>query len=402
MAISSTKKHFKVIFMILLAGLTALSPLAIDTYIAAMPTMAKEFSVGINLVELTITLYFMGFAFGNFIGGPISDSFGRKKVALSGVALYGLSALIVPLCTSIEQIMFLRVLQAIGGGFATVTANVFVRDLYEGREVARFVTIISMIMLIAPMLAPVLGSFLLSVFGWKSIFIFLSVYASLLLIIFALTIPETRDKKLITYHITARQILEKYKAFFSHKEAVLLLFSISLPMSGMYLFITSVSFIYLEYFGIEQSMFPIYFGANIVLNVVLSLLNTYLLRKYRPRNILRVGLIIQTVGGLVLMLSGINYPHSFIPVFLAMVVYIGSLGLVFGNGAAMILNINPDLSGSANATIGIMRFLISFVLGSVLALFHTYSIVPVITTMFICSLLGNLLLNYTLKYVVTR
>ncbi len=402
MSLSYTNKYFKITLLVLLAGLTALSPLAIDTYIAAMPTMAKQYGVGIHMVELTITLYFMGFALGNFIGGPVSDSFGRKTVALIGISLYGLSAIIIPLCSNIEQVMALRVVQAVGGGFATVTANIFVRDLFEGKEVARFVTIISMIMLIAPMLAPVLGSFLLSLFGWKSIFLFLFCYAVVLFGVFAIAIPETRDRKLITRHVTVQQILGKYKSFFYHKEAVLLLFSISLPMSGMYLFITSVSYIYLEYFGVAQNMFPVYFGANIVLNVVLSLLNTYLLRTHKPRNILKVGLIIQAIGGLVLVLSAINFPHAFVPVFLSMVLYIGSLGLVFGNGAAMILNINPDLSGSANATIGIMRFLISFILGSILALFHTNNILPVVVTMFVCSLLGNILLNYTLKYVVAK
>ncbi|WP_346860123.1 multidrug effflux MFS transporter [uncultured Draconibacterium sp.] len=397
MTISRTSKIFFPTLTIALAALVAMSPFAIDTYIAALPVMASFFGVEIHVVELTITLYFFGFALGNFIGGPISDSFGRKTVALTGIALYGFSALLIPFCPKIEYILLLRVIQAFGGGFATVTANVFVRDWYSGKQVARFVTILSMIIMLAPLFAPIIGAGLIHWWGWKSIFVFLTLFSVVLFISFCFLIPESRDKELITRKFTTKQLFEKYRIFFSNRQSTTMLFAISLPMSGMYIFITSASFIYIEYFNIDQLRFPIFFGANVVLNILLSLLNTYLLRKYKPGQILRVGLLIQLLAGIALAVA-VRLPEPQLwAVFASIVLFIGSLGLVFGNGTAAILNHNPEVAGSANATIGIARFALSFLIGSIMALFHTGDLIPFGTILLLCSLSGNVLFSVALK-----
>jgi len=177
MTIKKTDKYFITVTSVLLAFLTALSPLAIDTYLSAMPVMAGYFGVGLNKIELSLTIYFMGFAAGNFLGGPLSDSFGRKTLALTGILLYMVTALAVPFCTQIEYVWVLRALQAFGGGFASVTAMVFVKDWFEGKQVARLATIIGMIMMFAPLAAPVMGTILLKAAGWKSIFYFLAIIA---------------------------------------------------------------------------------------------------------------------------------------------------------------------------------------------------------------------------------
>ncbi|MCY1719915.1 multidrug effflux MFS transporter [Prolixibacteraceae bacterium Z1-6] len=389
--LSKTNKIFFPVLIIVLAALAAMSPFAIDTYIAALPMMATFFGVSLHVVELTITLYFFGFALGNFVGGPLSDSFGRKTIALTGIALYGFSSLAIPFCTKIEYILFLRILQAFGGGFATVTANVFIRDWYDGKQVARFVTIISMIIMLAPLFAPILGAALIHWWGWKSIFIFLLAFSVFLFLSLLLLIPESRDKKFITRKFTGKQLLEKYRIFFSNRQSTMMLFAISLPMSGMYIFITSASFIYIEYFGISPIRFPIFFGANVVLNILLSLLNTYLLRRYRPKQILRVGLLIQLIAGIALATAVRFSEPQLWAVFASIVVFIGSLGLVFGNGTATILNHNPEVAGSANATIGIARFALSFIIGSILTLFHTGDLIPFGTILLLCSLSGNIL-----------
>ncbi len=385
------------IITVMLAALVTLSPFAIDSYLAAMPLMSKFFNVPINIVQLTITSYFLGFAFGNFIGGPLSDSFGRKPIALTGVLLYALASIVIPICNSVEQVIALRVLQAFGGGFATVTANVFIRDWFSGKELARLVTVVSMMMMLAPLFAPVIGSFLVEWEGWKGVFYFLFVFAIVLFVLFYILIPESRDKQLITRKITSDQMFGKYKVFFSHKPSVMTLFAVSFSMSGMYIFLTTASFIYIEYFKISASMFPLVFGANVLLNIVLSLFNTFLLKKYRPMHILRTGLVLQLLAGVLLLITVMFGQPSFVLVFVGIVVFIGSLGLIFGNGTAVILNHNPNVAGSANATIGIMRFVLSFIIGSLIALFHTEDLIPVCVGMFLCTLVGNLLYSIVMK-----
>ncbi|MDX8338901.1 multidrug effflux MFS transporter [Draconibacterium sp. IB214405] len=397
MSLSRSHKFFIPVLTMVMAAMVAMSPFAIDTYIAALPDIADFFGVKLNVAELTITLYFLGFAFGNFFGGPLSDAFGRKTIALTGIALYGIASLLITTCTKIEYVFVLRVLQAFGGGFATVTGNVFIRDWYSGKQVARFVTIISMIIMLAPLFAPVLGAGLIHWFGWESIFWFLFAFAILLFLSMALLIPESRSKELITRKITGRQLLEKYRIFFSNKQSTILLFAISLPMSGLYIFITAASFIYIEYFGISQLNFPIFFGANVVLNILLSFLNTILLRKYDPEQILRFGLLLQLISGIILAVSVLMPDPQLWSVFGGIVLFVGSLGLVFGNGTATILNHNPEVAGSANATIGIARFAISALIGSIMALFHTGDLVPFGLVLFFCTLSGNILYTWALR-----
>jgi len=266
-----------------------------------------------------------------------------------------------------------------------------VKDWFEGKQVARLATIIGMIMMFAPLAAPVMGTILLKAAGWESIFYFLAIIAVLLWVLFYFIMPESRNKEFITRKITRQQLIGNYKVFFSEKKAVLILFTISFSVSGMFVFITSASYIYIEYFGFKEHIFPVLFGANVILNVILSLFNTRLLKRYDPEKLLWLGLLLQLVAGLALLGSVVFGEVYFWGVFLSIVLFVGSLGFVFGNGTAVILNLLPKISGSANATIGVTRFIISFVVASIPALFHTDNLVPIAAAMFGCAFVANFL-----------
>lgn len=391
MLIHPSNKRFATIITVILAGLVALSPLAIDTYLVAMPAMAIFFGVEINIIELTITLYFFGFAIGNFFGGPLTDAFGRKKIALIGVVIYGLSAFLISISPRIEYVLALRIVQAFGGGFATVTANVMVRDWYSGKKVASIITVMSMIMMLAPLLAPVIGTVIVTSTSWKGVFVFLYLFSIFIFATLIFFLPESREKSLITKKLTRDQFFHKYKIFFSDKSAVLLLFAVSSSMVGLYIYLPTASFIFMEYFEVSTVRFPMVFASIVSLNILFSFANTQLLKRYTPRQILRVGMGLQLLGGAMFATIALTGSETLINVILSVMIFIGSLGLIFGNGSAAILNINPKVSGSANATLGITRFLLSFVIGSIIALFHTGDLIPVAVTMFCCALMANLL-----------
>jgi len=403
MALKRESRYFIKSITLLLAMLTAMSPLAIDTYLSSMPIIADYFGVNISKVEISLTVYFLGFALGNFFGGPLSDAFGRKPLAVTGITLYGITSLLIPLCTSIEQIWILRALQAFGGGFASVTAMVFVRDWFEGKQVARLATVIGMIMMFAPLVAPIIGTALGQLIGWQAIFHFLAAFAFILWILFISFMPESREKGLLTRSITWKQFISKYQLFLQSKEAVLLLFTTAFSMAGMFVFITSSSFIYLEYFGLEPKIFPFLFAANVALNVALSFVNNRLLKKIEPYKMLRIGLYLQLLAGFIIFISTIQSDASFFSVFGSIVLFIGSLGMVFGNATAMILNTLPQISGSANAMIGVTRFIMSFIVGSIPALFYNGTLLPIGATMFACCIIAVIIFGfYTRQIAVSK
>lgn len=274
---------------------------------------------------------------------------------------------------------------------------VFVRDWFEGKQVARMATIIGMIMMLAPLFAPVIGAFLLHLDGWQTIFFFLAFFGLTVFTLFYFIMPESRDKSLITKKITALQFYEKYKLFFKNSQAVLVLISIAFSVSGMFTFITGSSFMYIKYFGVEPSFFPVLFGSNIVLNILLSFLNNVLLKRYEPETLLRLGLLLQLFAGIVLVISCHSSTPMFEIVFASVVLFIGSLGLIFGNGTAIILNLLPEISGSANATIGVTRFILSSIAASVPVLFYSGTLAPIGTVMFMCTAIGNVAFAVFLK-----
>ena len=388
--ISRDNRFFIAQITLLLALLTALSPFATDTYIPALPTMARFFGQPINMVEVSLTIYFIGVAVGQFFGGPMSDSFGRKTVALIGVFLFASTSLLAVFVTDVHWLWVLRFFQAVGGGGASVVNMAFVRDWFEGKEVARISSLIGMIMMLAPLVAPVIGSFLLLTLGWKSIFIFMSVVAMLTFVLFIFFMPESRHPQHITHRLTVKQLSGSYLKIFSSPRAVFLVLANSFAVAGMFTFLTGSSFLYIEYFKVDVSLFPVYFGANIVMNVVLTFLNFRLVKHIHPAKILHVGLIIQLVAGVLLWFAVRQHEPDLWLVFSLMILFIGSLGLIFSNIVALILNQFPEISGSANAVIGVIRFAFSGAVGSLLAVFHTGNIIPIGTIMAICTVLAYL------------
>ena len=388
--ITRDNRFFVVQMTILLALLTAVSPFATDTYMPALPAMSEYFGKSINLLEITLTIYFMGVAVGQFFGGPLSDSFGRKKIAMIGLFLFAVSSILAVFVTDIYFLWILRFTQAIGGGFASVVNMAFVRDWFEGKDVARISSLIGMIMMLAPLVAPVIGTFLLLHYGWQSIFIFMFLVSALVFIAFVLFMPESRDKSFITNKLTFTQVKHSYSKIFGSPKALMLVLCSSFSIAGMFTFLTGASFLYIDFFEVKVSNFPYFFGANVVLNVLLTMLNYRLVKRIEPEKLLQIGLLLQLLSGIALLVGVYQANPNLWFVFSSIVLFVGSLGFVFANLIAIILNQFHQISGSANAVIGVVRFAFSGLIGSSLALFHTGDLIPLGAIMFACALLANI------------
>ncbi|MDA3816331.1 MAG: Bcr/CflA family multidrug efflux MFS transporter [Prolixibacteraceae bacterium] len=389
--ISKDSKFFVGQVTLLLALLTSLSPFATDTYMPALPAMAKDFGQPINLFEITLTIYFIGVAVGQLFGGPLSESFGRKKIALSGMLLFATSSLLAIFAPNVEVLWMLRFLQAIGGGAASVVNMAFVRDWFEGRDVARLSSLIGMIMMIAPLIAPVIGTLLLVNLGWESIFFFMFLVSITAFISFLFFMPESREASLISNKITFNQFFGSYKKVFSSWKIVLMILSLSFAVAGMFTFLTGASFLYIDYFEVDVNHFPLFFSANVILNVLLTFLNYRLVKHVEPIKILQVGLSMQFLAGVMLVFMASRSNPGLWPVFVSIVLYVGSLGLIFANGVSIIINHFPQISGSANAVIGVVRFAFSGVIGSLVAVFHTGTIIPMAIVMLACTVIASVL-----------
>ncbi len=160
-----------------LAAVFAISPFAIDSYLPAMPSMASAMNVDISMLSVTVSLYVLGLAVGQLIGGPLSDKKGRRPVMAVGLGIFAVGSLLITTTIHIESLWLWRFVQAIGGGIAVVGVPATIRDNTTGKESAKLFSLIALIMMIAPSIAPTIGTLFLRMAGWQWIFHLTSVLA---------------------------------------------------------------------------------------------------------------------------------------------------------------------------------------------------------------------------------
>ena len=355
---------------VLLAMLTAVAPFAVDMYLPAMQAMASDLSTPIHYVEISVSTFLFGFALGQLFGGPASDRFGRKPTIALGLILFSITSLLLMYTESINELLVLRALQAIGGGMATVNSSAIIRDLFSGNEMAKVLSMVAMVMMSAPLIAPMLGALIVKFYDWQTIFLFLSLYSILVMLLLLWRLPETnpRSKRYEKRHEEGNtKLWQSYKRVLTHRQAMGYIMAISFAFCGMFVFITSSAFTYLEYFSVSVQQFPFLFGANVLVMMLMNRINVWALNHYSSPNILTVGLLIQLTCGIALIIASYAQPNLYLIVALNML-FVGSLGLIAANATAGTLNFFPDISGTATAVIGVTEF----TLGAIIGIFWSY------------------------------
>lgn len=367
-------------FILLLAMTVALGPLALDTYLPAFPAMADTLGVDSHMLSLSISIYVFALSLGQLIGGPLSDRLGRGPVLLSGLAVFTLASLAIWQTDNFWLLLPLRALQAFGGGWAAVCVPALVRDRIRGREAAKLFSMIGLIMVAAPAFAPSLGSLLLELGGWPSIFLFLGVYGAALLLALRSTLFRGPRAPVTA---PATSALRRYTAVLATRPALRFIGLQAMAFSVMMLFITHSSFIYQHHFGVGPKLFALLFGANIVVMTAMMLLNRIALNRFSPHRILRLSITLQAAGiaALLLVLWLAPTLWLFVP---AMMLTVGAMGAISPNNQASCMEYFEENGGTAAALMGALQFSVA---GGISAL---SSILPetveaVVAGMAICS-----------------
>ena len=379
-------------FLLFISAMVAIAPFAIDTYLPALPAMAAAFDTDIVALNYTISTYLIGFGVGQLIGGPISDQLGRRPVGLVGLIVFIAGTIAISLATTIEQIQWLRPLQALGGGFVASICNAMVRDSYSPTEAAKRFPMVMLVMLAAPLIAPVVGTALLP-FGWQSIFVFLMAYALIILIIFN-TIDETnthRTSELKLAHLVPQYIDVLTRRVDGVRTPLRYVLTQGFVSATLMVFLTNAAFIYLEYFDVGANQFPIYFGANVFAMMCFTLITARLVRRIQPFGLFRFGILSQLFWVTVLaviVLQGEPNRYSFTPV---LALAIGSVGFINSTLSGLQLANFRRLAGSAGALMSMATFTFGAALGALSSLFYDGTLAPVVYVMLGSSIIANLI-----------
>lgn len=331
--------------IVLLAALVAFAPLSIDTYLPSLPAIASDLGADAAHVQLTISLFLAGLCLGMLVYGPLSDRYGRRPLLLGGMGLYLVATVGCMLSGSVEQLVAWRFFQALGGAAASVLARAIVRDLFPLGEAAKVLSLMHLVTMLATLVAPLLGSVLMDLNGWRTVFFALFVFCALCLLASAWKIGETHapdqrgdslSKVFLAYWQIARQPL-----------ALGYILCMGLAFGGMFAFITASPFVYMEYFGVSPRGYAWLFGLNIAGIIVMTLVNARLVSRVGPLRMLAVGAGLAGIAAVGLLAVGASGWGGLALIVVWVMVYVSVTGLLGANCVASLLALYPRQAGAA-------------------------------------------------------
>lgn len=378
--------------VVVLGLLAMLMPLSIDMYLPAMPQIASEFGVSAGSVQMTLSVYIFGFALGQLIYGPLADSFGRKPVIALGTLTFALAAAACALAQTIDQLIVMRFLHGLSAAAASVVINALMRDSYSKEEFSRMMSFVMLITTIAPLLAPIIGGWLLVLWNWHAIFWTLSIAALLTTVLVVTRIKETLPKeKRQRFHL--RTTLGNFLSLFRHKRAFSYMLASGFSFAGLFSFLNAGPFVYIEINHISPQNFGYYFALNIVFLFLMTLFNSRFVRRFGPLAMFRLGLYIQFAMGIwLLIVSALNL--GFLPLVFGVAMFIGCVAMVSSNAMAVILDEFPHMAGTASSLAGTLRFGVGAMVGVVLSQATFTTAWPMVWSIALCATLSVLLYLY--------
>lgn len=369
-----------------LGAIGALTPLAIDMYLPAMPEIARDLGVSAGDVQITLTAYTAGFAIGQLVHGPLADSYGRKPILLLGVLLFGIAALVCAATTNVDALTYVRTAQGFAGAAAAVIIQAVVRDMFDREDFARTMSFVTLVITIAPLVAPMIGGHLAIWFGWRSIFWVLVLFSILVLALVTWMIPETLSVEK-RQPLRLGSTLRNYVRLLRNPVAMGLMFSGGFSFAGMFAFLTAGSFVYINIYGVTPNQFAYLFGLNIVAMIIMTSINGRLVKKVGSHVMLRVGLLIQLLAGIGLFVTWLlDLGLWGIVPFVMM--YIGTLSTIGSNSMGLLLSGYPHMAGTASSLAGTLRFGTGSLIGIVVAAMPSGHVWPMILMMSVCSVLS--------------
>ena len=268
--------------LILLALLSAFPPISTDLYLPAMPHMVQLLNTSQNLINLTLSIFFLFFSLSILLWGPISEKYGRKPILLIGLVIYSLAGIGCALSASVYQLIAARILQALGGGAAVAVATAMVKDMYSGRQREKVLAVVMAMVIVAPVVAPLLGAAILKVASWRTVFWILG-GIGILVFGLALLLDETLDEK---YTGSLAGSLFRLGVVMKNPGFSVLLGIFSLAPLPMMAYVASSSFIYIRGFGLSEQSFSYFFAFNALGSICGPLLYIKISRWINARNLI--------------------------------------------------------------------------------------------------------------------
>src|SRR6478736_6309414 len=366
-------------YLILILGLlTAIGPFSIDMYLPAFPAIAKGLHTTVAHVTLSLSSFFIGISFGQLLYGPLLERFGRKKPLYAGLCIYLIASVGCALAASVNALIVLRLLQALGGCVGMVAARAMVRDLFEVKENAKVFSMLMLVVAVSPIIAPTLGGYITSMLGWRYVFIIVIISAYFLL-------PESK-KPNPNFSLRPGPILNNFSGVIRHPQFYTYALTAAVSAAGLYAYIGGSPHVFMEIFHVTEKQYGWIFALIAMGLIGASQVNSLLLKTYTSEQLIKVALFCQSMIGITLVcLTFLGWTDLFVTIFLIFI-FLCTQGFVFPNASALSLAAFGHTAGSASALLGAIQMTIGACTSALVSVLQNHTAVPMTGVMAGCAI----------------
>ena len=359
---------------LILGALSAFGPLSMDMYLPGLPSLTRDLGASASTGQLTLTGCMLGLAGGQLLAGPLSDSLGRRRPLLAGLAGYIAASLACAAAPSIGILVVLRFIQGTLGGAGVVIARAVVRDLFRGAAAARVFALLMLVTGVAPVFAPLVGGQLLAVTSWRGIFIVLAAIGVPLLVGTVLWLPETLppDRR---HGGGLGTTLHTFRRLLSDRSFMPPAVAFSLAFAAMFAYIAGASFVLEDVFGVSPQLFSVVFAVNSAGLIAASQIGGRIVGRVGAPALLRFGVFGVALGSAVVLVVTIAHA-GLAALLIGLFVILSSNGIVFPNGTAAALADQEGALGSASALLGMGQFGIGALIAPIVGVGGAHDVLP--------------------------
>jgi len=387
-------------FIVLLGAIMMVNALSIDMILPALPALGTTLDATPDQVQLTLSLYLVGYAAGQFGCGPLTDRFGRRPVLVGGLTLFAAATLACALSRRIELLVAARFVQGLAACGGPVVVRAIVRDHGGGDRAAHMMSSLTTVFALGPMLAPLVGGALLVRWGWPAIFFFITAWAATMGSLAWAGLAESLkapDRDALKWS----RLASNYRAFFTTRVAFGFALVNGLCWIGIFSFLSASPFVFIQFYGVAPDHYGYYFGLCAITIVGGAFTNKRLLRRRRGAMIMRYGFGLLVAGGLACVIVPLTPIAGPFTLMLAVMLYMFGQSLVQPNAVAHALEPLPHMAGMASALMGIVQMLCGAIGGYIVNVLYDGTPMPMGAMMLLaalaCSALFAVLLAPRLK-----
>ena len=386
------QKKNRFVLVLILGLLSAIGPFSIDMYLPGFPAIAADLGTSVEVVGYSLSSFFVGICLGQLICGPLLDRYGRKKPLYVGLSIYLLASIGCALAPTVEVLIALRFLQALGGCVGMVAPRAVVRDVFPVQESAKVFSMLVLVIGVSPIIAPTVGSYIITTLGWHSVFVVLALITAAITTAVFFRLPESK-KPDPSVSIRPLPILQAYGKVFKEPQFFTYAGAGAICSAALFAYISGSPYVFMQLFGVSEQHYGWIFALIAIGLISSSQLNNLLLKKFSSEQIIRVILPFQLAIGLMLFLGAyFGWTGLYSTIFLIFL-FLSCQGLTFPNSSALAMAPFTREAGTASALMGAIQMGLGALASALVGLLANNTALPMTGVMAACALIGLLILT---------